>query len=135
MTKNSNEKVVFESGGKQYIATLNTIISVEKLEHQAGDTFNIDKVLLYTKDDKTEIGAPYLDLTLKAEVLAEEKDKKVRVFKFKKKTGFKKTQGHRQIYSTIKILSINKKKASSKASAKTTSTTTKTKDTKEKASK
>lgn len=117
--KLQKELVVFESGGKQYSVTIDTIVSVEKLNVEPGKNVVIEKVLLHHKDGKTTIGDPYLGTTIEAEVLAEEKDKKVRVFKFKKKTGYRKTQGHRQNYSTIKILKIKSKQTSKKVSKET----------------
>ena len=60
-----------------------------------------------------------MDLVVKAEIIQDEKDKKVRVFKFKKKTGYKKTQGHRQVYTTIRVLSFDK--VTSAAKPKSTS--------------
>ena len=109
MTKENNEFVIVETGGKQYLLEEGSVISIEKTSGEAGDTIELNTVLLHSKNGKTTIGSPNLEITVSAEILAQEKDKKVRVFKFKKKTGFKKTQGHRQNYSTIKITSISAK--------------------------
>lgn len=106
--KNSNDYIIFQTGGKQYIAEENTVVSIEKVQPTSeGKTFKIDKVLAYSKDDVLTVGAPYANATATAEILADELDKKVRVFKFKKKTGYKKKQGHRQTYSTIRITNIS----------------------------
>ena len=107
MEKENSELVVLETGGKQYIVKVGSVISVEKLSVEPGKKVTLDKILLHNKNGTSNIGSPYLGMKVKAEVIAEEKDKKIRVFKFKKKTGFKKTQGHRQNYTTLKVLSID----------------------------
>ena len=105
--KKSNDFAVIETGGKQYIVEVGTIISVEKLNSE-NKTLNFDKVLLKSTNDKVTVGTPYIEKeSVTAEILSTEKDKKIRVFKFKKKTGYKKTQGHRQTLSTVKIISLS----------------------------
>ena len=126
-TKSTDEKLndfaVIETGGKQYIVEVGTIISVEKLTSE-NKTLNFDKVLLKSINDNVTVGTPYIENeSVTAEILSTEKDKKIRVFKFKKKTGYKKTQGHRQTLSTVRILSLSaesksKKTAKSKVSDK-----------------
>ncbi len=114
-TKNAkNEFVIVESGSKQYILEQGSVISIEKISHPKDGKVALNSVLLHSKNDKVTIGAPYLDLVVKAEIIQDEKDKKIRVFKFKKKTGYKKTQGHRQVYTTIRVLSFDKPTGSSK---------------------
>ena len=117
--KENSEFAVIETGGKQYIVEPNTVISVEKLDYTKNSII-LENVLLYSKNGQTSFGTPYLNYSVKAEVLADEKDKKIRVFKFKKKTGFKKKQGHRQKHTTIKVLSIveNKKETKEKTIVK-----------------
>lgn len=97
-----------ETGGKQYKVTQGSILDVEKLELETPDVV-FDKVLLLSDESVVTIGKPYLaDVTVKATVLEEIKDKKVIVFKYKNKTGYKKTQGHRQKYTRIKVQEIVK---------------------------
>ena len=101
---------VIELGGKQYIVEPGTIVSVEKIEAGKDNILTIDKLLLHSASGKLTIGTPFIENQIvKAELLSTEKDKKIRVFKFKKKTGYKKTRGHRQELSTIKILSFENK--------------------------
>ena len=103
----SKEKIaIIETGSKQYIVNEGDVISVEKLDVEAKRKIKFKNVLLFKDGEKLEIGTPFLDISVEAEILSVEKDKKIRVFKFKKKTGYKKTQGHRQKYSTVKILKI-----------------------------
>ena len=72
-------------------------------------------------------------VSVSAEIIAHERDKKVHVFKFKKKTGYKKKQGHKQTYTTIKILSIGAKKASKKETEEKVASKTTKKETSAKA--
>ena len=122
MSDQKKEFAVIETGGKQYIVEQDTIISIEKLPDSKSKTFTFDTVLLHSKNGKLSVGNPYIKLNVKAEILANETDKKVRVFKFKPKTGYKKKQGHRQTYTTVKITSIGTATAS--ADAKSTQSTT-----------
>ena len=111
----SKEKIaIIESGSKQYIINEGDIISVEKLDLEPKSKVKLKNVLLIKDGNKLDIGTPFLDVAVEAELLSLEKDKKIRVFKFKKKTGYKKTQGHRQKYSTIKILKIGSSSSKTK---------------------
>ena len=105
----SKNYIVLECKGKQFIVREGDIISVDSIEGNPADIVTFDKVLMHSDNGKVEIGAPYLDMAAESEIVAHEKDDKVVVFKFKKKTGYKKKQGHRQKYTTIKILNFKKK--------------------------
>jgi large subunit ribosomal protein L21 len=95
---------VIETGGKQYKVTKGTILDIEKLDTEISDKIVFDKVLLISDKDGTKIGHPYLDgANISGTVLNQIKGKKEIVFKFKRKTGYKKKQGHRQRLTTIKI--------------------------------
>lgn len=116
MTKENKKFAVIETGGKQYIVEEGTIVSIEKLDTDKKDV-EFKNVLLLFDGKKANLGKPYLNTSVKAEILSQEKDKKVRVFKFKKKTGFRKKQGHRQNYTTVKITSIKSKTTADKSKA------------------
>jgi large subunit ribosomal protein L21 len=114
---------VIETGGKQYKVAEGTIIDVEKLNCNITDKVVFDKVLLFSKNNEVKIGQPYLEnIEVTGTALNQIKDKKVIVFKFKRKTGYKKTQGHRQQYTTIKITKIDtvKKETTTKATKEKT---------------
>jgi large subunit ribosomal protein L21 len=99
---------IIKTGGKQYIVKEGDVISVEKIDTDK-ETVEFETVLLVKETDQISIGTPNLNYVVSADILEhEEKDKKVRVFKFKRKTGYKKTQGHRQRYTTVRIKSIKK---------------------------
>ncbi|RAP29851.1 50S ribosomal protein L21 [Candidatus Marinamargulisbacteria bacterium SCGC AG-343-D04] len=128
MNTSKHKFAVIETGGKQYIVEEGSVISVEKLT-DSDKKVVFSNVLLVFDNNKIQLGAPYLDSSVTAEVLSEEKDKKVRVFKFKKKTGYRKKQGHRQNYTTVRVVSIgSKEKASKAASTSKASDTKATKD-------
>jgi len=96
---------VVEIAGKQYKVAPKTQVQVDLLDGKAGDEITIDKVLLKSDDDgKTcQIGQPYTGDTLKAKIIEQVKGEKIRVFKFRPKTRFAKTKGHRQKYSILEI--------------------------------
>ncbi len=103
MSKNTKFAII-ETGGKQYKVEAGTIIDIEKINGNKLDKVTFDKVLLVADDKQTIIGQPYIkSAKVEATILNQIKDKKITVFKFKKKTGYKVKQGHRQKLSTIKI--------------------------------
>lgn len=94
---------VIETGSKQYIIEEGQIIDIERIEGGINDVVTFDTVLL-TSDGKTsEVGQPYLNTSVSATILNHHRDKKIRVFHYKPKTGYKKTHGHRQNLSTVRI--------------------------------
>lgn len=96
---------IVEIGGKQYKVAPKSQIRVDLLEAQVGDELDIDKVLLKSDEDGSNchVGQPYTGDVLKAKVIENIKGDKVRVFKFKPKTRYAKTMGHRQNYSVIEV--------------------------------
>lgn len=98
---------VILTGAKQYLVKEGDKIRVEKLDTEAGKTHTFDKVLMYSKDDKdVEVGTPFLTKKVEAKVVETAKDKKIRVFKMKPKKGYRRTQGHRQMYTELEITKI-----------------------------
>ena len=99
---------VIETGGKQYRVQEGDKIFVEKLEANAGDVINFDKVLLVSGDGNTKVGKPFVEgVTVTGNVLAQGKAKKIIVFKYKAKKDYRKKQGHRQPFTKIEIGKIN----------------------------
>jgi large subunit ribosomal protein L21 len=94
---------VIETGGKQYIVKEGDVIKVEKLPQEKGE-IEFDKVLMV--GDK--VGTPYVEgAKVKAEAVRVGKAKKIVVFKFKRRKGYAKKQGHRQQFSEVKITQIS----------------------------
>ncbi len=97
---------VIETGGKQYSVSEGDLIKVEKLDAEAGNVVDLDKVLLIGGDE-TKVGTPYIEgAKVTAEVVKNGKAKKIIVFKYKAKKNYRKKQGHRQPYTELKITSI-----------------------------
>ena len=97
---------IITSGGKQYKVTEGLSIDVEKLNNEIGDKVNFD--VMFFSDGKTvKTGTPILkNIVCEAEVIAQGKDSKIVVFKYKAKKNERKKQGHRQPFTRVKILSI-----------------------------
>ena len=97
---------IIATGGKQYKVAEGDIIKVEKLGVEEGATFTFDQVLAVS-DKELKIGDPTVSgATVEAEVLGDGKGKKVIVYKYKRKTGYHKKNGHRQQYTAVKINKI-----------------------------
>ena len=98
---------VIETGGKQYRVSPGSFVSVEKLEASEGDTFVFDKVLMYQNSENPVIGAPFIEgVSVTAQVVSQTKGQKIRVFTYKPKKRERKTQGHRQHLTQVKIIDI-----------------------------
>lgn len=97
---------VIKTGGKQYKVKVGDTIKVEKLEAENGKKVKLD-TLLIVDGDKLELGQPSLGEKVEAEVLETAKGKKVTVVKYKNKTRYKKTVGHRQKFTALKVLKID----------------------------
>ena len=98
---------IIATGGKQYKVSEDDIITIEKLGIEAGEKVTFDQVLAVSGDD-LKIGNPTVDgATVDATVVKEGRGKKVIVYKYKRKTGYHKKNGHRQSYTQVKIEKIN----------------------------
>ncbi|MBL7575239.1 large subunit ribosomal protein L21 [Peptoniphilus asaccharolyticus DSM 20463] len=98
---------VIETGGKQYQVKVGDKVKVEKLDVEEGANVSFDKVLI-VGGETTKIGKPYVEgAKVEAKVLAQAKDKKIVVFKYKSKKNERKRRGHRQPYTLVEISAIN----------------------------
>ena len=99
---------VFVTGGKQYKAEEGDTLFIEKLDAAAEDTVVFDKVLLVSADGSLKTGAPYIDgAKVEAKVEKNGKGKKIRIFKYKAKKGYRRRMGHRQPYTKIVVTAIH----------------------------
>ncbi len=97
---------IVKTGGKQYKAEIGRFIDVEKLSAQVGEQVSFD-ALMVVDGEKAQIGAPVVEgVKVVGKVIAQDKAKKIVVFKFHNKTGYRKKQGHRQPYTRVEIVSI-----------------------------
>ena len=95
------------TGGKQYKVSEGDIITIEKLGVEAGEKVTFDQVLAVSGDDM-KVGNPTVSgATVEASVVKEGRGKKVIVYKYKRKTGYHKKNGHRQAFTQVQINKIN----------------------------
>ena len=98
---------IIETGGKQYKVTEGDTLFIEKLEAEAGQAITFDKVLAILDGDKATFGAPVVEgASVAATVVKNGKGKKVRIFKYNPKKGYRKRQGHRQPSTKVQIGAI-----------------------------
>lgn len=98
---------IIETGSKQYRVEPGTAIRVEKLTAEIGAPVSFDRVLLVSGDGKTAIGTPVVDkATVTGEVVRHGLAPKIVVFKKKKRKNYRRTRGHRQRFTEVKITAI-----------------------------
>ncbi len=94
--------------GKQYKAEVGKEVQVDLVKAEVGQQVTYESVLAVVDEKKAKFGAPYVKgASVVATLQSNFKDEKVRVYKFHRRKGYRKTQGHRQQYSVLKIDSIN----------------------------
>ena len=99
---------IIETGGKQYKVTEGDTLFIEKLPNEAGDNVTFDKVLAVIDGDKITVGTPVVEgAKVDASVVKNGKGKKIIVFKYKPKKGYRRKQGHRQPYTKVTIGKIS----------------------------
>ena len=97
---------IIATGGKQYKVSEGDIIKVEKLAVEAGETVTFDDVVAISGDSLL-VGADVKASSVSATVMEQGRGKKVIVYKYKRKSGYHKKNGHRQAYTQVKIDKIN----------------------------
>ncbi len=99
---------IIETGGKQYKVAEGDVVFIEKLDNEAGDTVKFDQVLAILDGEKATFGAPVVaGASVEATIVKNGKGKKVRIFKYNAKKGYRKRQGHRQPYTKVEIGKIS----------------------------
>ena len=99
---------IIESGAKQYKVEQGDSIRVEKFDGETNSTIQIDKVLMVVDGEKINVGTPYLEgVTVSATKVADGKNEKLIIYKYKRRKDFDKKKGHRQKVSVLKIEKIN----------------------------
>lgn len=94
---------IIKTGGKQYVVEEGKVISIEKLDVEEGAEVTFDEVLLVSGDD-VKIGAPNVaGAKVTGKVLEQGKERKIRIFKYKAKSNYRRRQGHRQPFTKVKI--------------------------------
>lgn len=99
---------VIKTGGKQYRISPGDTIRVEKIPGQVGEEVELKEVLFYTDGEKYLTGNPLLpNVKVVGQILAQRRGKKIIIFKMKRRKGYRKKQGHRQSFTTLRIKEIS----------------------------
>lgn len=98
---------IIETGGKQQKVIPGEQLRIEKLEAKVGDTVRFDKVMLVNRDGEVALGKPYVDgAAVTATVMEQGRSKKILVFKKKRRKQYRRTRGHRQSFTAVKVEAI-----------------------------
>ena len=98
---------IVETGGKQQKAVPGETLKVERLAAEVGETVRLDRVMLESRDGQVSLGKPYVNgASVTATVTAQDRGPKVLVFKKKKRKGYRRTKGHRQSYTSLRVEAI-----------------------------
>ncbi|HUC85992.1 MAG TPA: 50S ribosomal protein L21 [Candidatus Acidoferrales bacterium] len=99
---------VLETGSKQYRVAAGDTVEIERLETEAGKPVTFDRVLLVSNEGKTTVGSPTITgATVAADVVAHKRGEKKLTYKLKRRKGYRKSIGHRQELTVVKITAIN----------------------------
>mgnify|MGYP000938546899 CR=1 FL=1 len=97
-----------EIKGKQYRAEKDALLKVDRFEQEPGAPVEFDSVLCTVSGDAVKVGKPYVTgVTVKATVEGHEKGDKVRVYKYKRRKSYRRTRGHRQQYTLLRVSEIS----------------------------
>ena len=108
---------VLKTGGKQYKVSPGDVIRIERLEGQQGDTVSLSSIMMMGDDKNTKVGEPFLDkCEIKATLLEQARNRKIIVFKKRRRQGYDRKKGHRQ---HVSVLFINEFLDNGKSVAKT----------------
>jgi large subunit ribosomal protein L21 len=101
-------QAVIKTGGKQYRVKEGDIINVEKIKGNPGDSVEFNQVLMVSDTEKgNKLGSPLvIDSAVKGQILGHLKGEKITVFKFKRKKGYRRKKGHRQVYTSVRITEV-----------------------------
>ena len=97
---------IVKTGGKQYKVAVGDVVEVEKLDGAAGAAVTLPALLVVDGTDVTSDAKALAGVKVSAEVVSQTKGPKIRILKYKNKTGYKKRQGHRQNLSQVKVTGI-----------------------------
>ena len=99
---------IVSTGGKQYKVAEDTVLTVNKLDGESGDKITLDEVLFASDGDKFTLGTPQIDgAKVNAEIVKQDRDRKILVFKKKRRKNYRRLMGHRQDITFLKINSLD----------------------------
>ncbi|HEX9592988.1 MAG TPA: 50S ribosomal protein L21 [bacterium] len=100
---------IVETGGKQYKVQEGDFLRIEKVDGAVGTTLELDQVLCIGGGEDVAIGRPFVDgAKVKCEILAQDRARKILVFRKKRRKGFQKMLGHRQPYTALRVAAIER---------------------------
>ena len=100
-------QAIIVTGGKQYKVSEGDVLFIEKLDVEAGESVKFDQVLAIIDGEEATFGAPVVEgACVEAKIVKNGKGKKIRIFKYNAKKGYRKRQGHRQPYTKVEITKI-----------------------------
>lgn len=95
---------IVNSGGKQYKVEEGDILRVEKLSGSIGNKVEFERVLMISDGENIHVGDPVLENTMvQGHIIEQDKSKKIIVFKYKRRKRYRRKQGHRQMFTAVKI--------------------------------
>ena len=98
---------IVETGGKQQRVSTGDVISIEKVEGDKGSTIEFDKILAVGSGDDVVLGKPYVgNAKVIGSIVSQYRDKKVLVFKKKRRKNYRRTNGHRQYLTRVRIVEV-----------------------------
>ncbi len=102
---------IIQTGGKQYKVQPGDQLKVEKLEGDPGQEINFEQVLALQDENGLQLGNPLMSAAVSAKIIRTARDRKIIVFKKKRRHGYHKKQGHRQWFTLLQIMSVGEQKA------------------------
>jgi large subunit ribosomal protein L21 len=100
---------VIKAQGKQYRVAEGDVLTIDRMVGEAGKTITLGEVLMVGKGSDLKLGKDLSGITVQAEIVDHSRDKKIIVFKKRRRQGYQRTRGHRQHQTTVKITSIGAK--------------------------
>ena len=97
---------IVRSGGRQHKVAVGDVLEIDRIDDKAGASVSLTPLLLVDGETVTSDQSALGNASVTAEVLAETKGPKIRIFKYKNKTGYRRRQGHRQRYTQVKVTGI-----------------------------
>ena len=99
---------VVRTGGKQYRLGVGDSVKVDKLSDEVGNIVELSQILMVSDGGEVKVGTPLVTgASVKAEIVGHGRNKKIRVFKMKRRKKYRRTQGHRQAFTQLKVTEIN----------------------------
>lgn len=99
---------VVKTGGKEYRISPGDLIRVDKLEGKVGDQVTMKDILMVSHEDQVQVGNPLLsNAVITGEIVQQVKGRKVLIYKMKRRKNYRRTKGHRQTYTYIRVNEIN----------------------------